>query len=452
MRIKTLVVTIMCGLAAVIPQVVPAQTAGARNSFAGDRAVITPYTEVHRDNLLNGLQIVTLERQGAGNVSCDIVIRAGSMFDLVGKTGLAKLTQESLLAANPRLTEELESLQAKIEWGIDWDTTWFHIDTPLANFDAVLEIVARLLVVENVRPDAFKLAVGQQLEEIKNLDSSPARHADLAFFKSIYGEHPYGHNLRGTPATIGNIRQGDVYEFIRRFYVANNASAIISGEIKKDRVLRAFKVFFGGWMKGEVVPATFRPPRQIKQVNLVKTEIPEATSTELRVGLPGVAIGDPAWLTTEVMARILAARLRKTPEASGSDFSVRALPRLLPGPFMISAGLPAESASVFSQRATDQLALLARDAVANDELQQAKSELAREYAARSMEENLRLIEVYSLPRNYPLSLEEKINSISAADVQKVATKMFEANALTVVVVGRVNDAFKTTPREGDRNH
>src|SRR5262245_7492897 len=77
----------------------------------------TPYSNVRRDNLLNGLQVISLERAGDANVKCDLVIRAGAMFDLAGKTGQAALTQDTLLAVNPQLKEEIESLQAKIDWG-----------------------------------------------------------------------------------------------------------------------------------------------------------------------------------------------------------------------------------------------------------------------------------------------------------------------------------------------
>src|SRR5262245_5078582 len=77
----------------------------------------TPYSNVRRDNLLNGLQIISLERAGDATVKCDLVIRAGAMFDMAGKTGQAALTQDTLLAVNPQLKEEIESLQAKIDWG-----------------------------------------------------------------------------------------------------------------------------------------------------------------------------------------------------------------------------------------------------------------------------------------------------------------------------------------------
>lgn len=441
MRIKNARILLLCVMLA-LPGV---QIAGQANTFTSDKAMTTPYTEVNRDSLLNGLQIVTLERPSDQMVRCDIVIRTGSMFDLVGKTGLAMLTQESLMAANPRIREELESLQARIDWGVDWDTTWFRIDVPASGFDTVVEIVARLLVVENIRTDAFKSAVQRHLSDLKDARLPDATSADLAFFRAVYGEHPYGHNLRGTPATINNIKQGDIYEFIRRFYAANNASAIITGNIQKDRVMRAFKVFFGGWMKGQIVPPTFRPPRQIRQVNLVRNEVPGATATELRVGLLGARIGDAEYLPSVVLARILEGRINKDAARSNNPVTVKSLPRILPGVFMASASLPPVQASEYSRLATDQMAGMAQSTVSGIELQAAKADVLREYEARPMEEYLREIEVYSLPRNYPLSVKSKIESITAADLQKLARKMFEANALTVVISGRIEEPSKTNP-------
>jgi predicted Zn-dependent peptidase len=50
-----------------------------------------------------------------------------------------------------------------------------------------------------------------------------------------------------------------------------------------------------------------------------------------------------------------------------------------------------------------------------------------------------------LPKNYPLNVKENIEKISAADVQRVAKRLFDANAMTVVALGRVNESFKTQP-------
>ena len=405
----------------------------------------TPYSNVKRDSLLNGLQIVSLERAGDSAVKIDLDIHAGAMYDLVGKTGLAKLTQETLLATNPRLKEELESLQAKIDWGVDWDTTWFHIETPANNFEAVLEILARLLVVENVRAESFKRAQQEHLARIKSSQPSLAERTQESFLKALYGDHPYGHNIDGNEATIEGIKQGDIYDFMKRLYLANDVSAIVVGNISHEHAMRAFKTFFGGWTKGQIAPSTFRAPRQVNQLNLVKIEAPEASGIEMRGGVLGVKYTDPDFLTTELMARILATRLKKNTGGSALELAVKSAPRILPGPFFFTASVPTDQAPALVRRVTEDFAALAASPISAEELTAVKSELANEYSSRPVEYYLREIEVYALPRNFPEKVGPRIEKITAEDLHRVAKKMIDANALTIVAVGKVNESFKSNP-------
>jgi zinc protease len=405
----------------------------------------TPYSNVRRDNLLNGLQIITLERANDANVKCDLVIRAGAMFDLTGKAGLAALTQDTLLAVNPQLKEEIESLQGNIDWGLNWDTTWFHIETPANNFDAVFEILGRLLVVENIRPDAFKRAQQERLEKIKSVKRAPAEQADEAFFKAVYGDHPYGHEIHGGEGSVTGIKQADVYDFLKRFYLANNVSIIVVGNITHERAIKPFKNFFGGWAKGQAVPATFRQPQQVLQSKLVKVEIADAPNVELRGGMIGFKSSDPDFLGSVAMARILSARLKREAESIGGSFTVQSLRRILSGPFYFSATVPADQAQAFSLKATESFASLATTTVSAEELAAAKSSLVEEHAARSVEDYLREIEVFKAPKNYPLTVKESIEKITGADVQRAAKRIFDANAMTVVALGRVGENFKSNP-------
>ncbi len=422
---------------------VSAQKKNKTNPAVPEATQVTPYSSVRRDNLLNGLQLITLDRQSDAIVKCDLVIRGGAMFDLIGKTGLAALTQDSLMAVNPRIKEELASLGAKIDWGVTWDTTWFHIETPANNFGAAFELVARLLVVETIRPDAFKKAQQSQLDELKAHKPAAAQQANEAFLNAIYGVHPYGHNIEGNEKTIAAITQGDVYDIVRKFYIANNASAIIAGNIPHERVMQVFKVLFGGWAKGQIVPATFRQPTQTSKLKLVKVDLPDPGNVELRGGLIGVKRSDTDYLTTDVMARVLANRLKRDTDATSATLSVKADPRILSGPVFFSASVPGDKAAEFSRRATETFAALATAPISEAEVAVAKSSLAGEYAARSIEFNLREIEMFLLPRNFPTEVAGLIGKISAADVQRVAKRLFDANALTVVVAGKVNDALNS---------
>lgn len=399
-------------------------------------APTTPYSDVRRDNLLNGFQIITRERANDALLKCDIILRAGAMFDLTDKTGLAVLTQATLIAVNPRIKEEYESLNAKIDWGVNWDTTWFHIESPATNFDTAMEILARLVIVENIRPDAFKKAQQDQLDKFKTRPLTPAERADAAFLNALYGAHPYGHNLEGNEKSIGGMKSGDLYDYLKRFYMGNDAFAVVTGNVKHERIMRTFKAFFGGWIKSAIVQPTFRAPARVTALNFVKVEAPEAATVELRGGVLGVRLTDPDYVAVELLARLLSTRLKR---AGLETVAVQQPARLLPAPFYFTASAPADQAQAISRQVTDAFAALATKEAAADELATIKAALAGEYAARPIDQFLREIETYNLPKNYPLALNERIEKLTAADLQRVAKRLLEANALTVVALGRVNE-------------
>ena len=403
-------------------------------------APITAYSNVRRDNLLNGFQVVSLERpyaSDAANIKCEVVVRAGAMFDLVDKTGLATLTQAALMAVNPRVKEEFESLNARIDWGVTHDVTWFHIESPPNNFDTAMEIFARLLVVETVRPDAFKKAQADQLAKLKAAQFTPAQRADEAFQTALYGAtHPYGHNLDGNEKTISGMKPGDLFDFVKRFYLSNNAFAVVTGPVKHERLMRTFKTFMGGWTKSLLTPATFRAPQRVANLNVVKIEAADAANVELRGGLLGARYGDTDFLTIELLGRVLSARLK---QANLENVAVHTPARTLTGALAFAASVPAEQAQAVSRKATDTLAELATKAITADELAAAKAALTADYAARPTEQFLREIETYALAKTYPLNVSKAINDLTAAEVQRTAKRLLEANALTVVVVGRVNE-------------
>ncbi|MBI1764155.1 MAG: insulinase family protein [Acidobacteria bacterium] len=396
----------------------------------------TPFSDVRRDNLLNGFQIITLERVSEPVLKCDVVLRAGAMFDLADKTGLATLTQATLMAVNPRVKEEFESLNAKLEWGVNWDLTWFHIESPPGSFDAVMEILSRLLIVENIRADAFKRAQQDTLDKLKTTQPTLAERADEAFLRALYGTHPYGHNLLGNLQTIASMKLGDLYDFHKRFYMGNDAFAVVTGPVKHERIMRTFKTFFGGWIKGAIVQPTFRAPARVEQLNFVKVEVAEAATVELRGGVLGARLTEGDYLAVELLARILAVRLKR---AGVEGVTIHHPERVLAAPFYFAATVTADQAQAVSRQITEAFAALATTELTAEELANAKAALNAEYAAYPIELSLRDIEAFNLPKPWPLTLNTNIKELTAAELQRVAKRLLEANALTVVALGRVNE-------------
>jgi zinc protease len=399
----------------------------------------TPYSEVRREALLNGLQVITLERREEAKVTCRLVIRGGAMYDVVGKTGLAIVTAEALLAVNPQLKEELESLDATFNWGVTLDTTWFQIEAPNGNLDQVLSRLGRLLVVETVRKDAFEAAQKARVEKLKALQLAPPAKADEAFFAALYGEHPYGHNVEGAGDTVAPIKHGDVLDFYKRVYLANNMFAVVQGNLRHDRVMSLFRMFYGGWIKGVPAPPTFRPPYRTLEARVQKVEQADLANVEVRGGVIGVSHTDADFIATRLLAVVLENRLKKLEAAATVQFA----PRILAAPLYFNASLSADKATTFSRQATDLFATLDKSEISEVELATAQAALLNEHQARPITAYLEEIATFKLPETYPLTYESKVKAVSTLDLQRVAKRLLEANALTVLVLGKVGDGVKS---------
>lgn len=427
---------------AVLIAVLPLSGHGQSGSgVAGASPAETPFSNVRRESLLNGLQIITHQRPGEATVRCEIVIRVGSMFDSVGKSGMVALTQRTLLAVNPRLRDELDSLQSKIDWGVDTDRTWFRLEAPPSTFEEALEILSRLLVVENIRADAFKRAQEEQVSQIRQ-PLSPANRADEVLYQSIYGDYPYGRNVIGSELTVSGLRQGDVYDVFQRFYLANNAAVILSGNVASERILRAFKYFFGAWSKGAPTPATFRQPIQVPTTKIVRVEDQRAAEVELRGGIPGVRYTSPDFPLTQLLAGILARRWRASSRLPTTALAIGAEPRVLAGPIVFSGRITPAQVEAATRHLPESFASLATSIPTDEEIAEARTSLLARLEARSVEDWLRDIETYALPRNFPLTLRSRLTGATPTELQSLAKRLTEANALTMVVLGPLGEPAK----------
>lgn len=395
----------------------------------------TPFSDVRRDSLLNGLQIVTLEKNTSPKVICHLTVRGGSMFDLVGKAGVATLTVETLLAVNPKLKEDLASLEAQMDWGVTLDHTWFRIEAPAQNLQETISIIARLLVTDVIRKESFAKAHQKHLEHQKSLQLPAAAQADEAFIAALYGDHPYAHTTEGNAASIVNIQYGDVYDFYKRVYLANNMFAVVEGNLKREKVMNIFRTYFGSWIKGSPAPPTFRPPTRTPEVRVIKIEQAGLSNVEIRGGVIGVSHTDADYLATVLLSRLLDKRLKQIEATSMTSFP----PRVLAAPIHFSASVPAERAVEISRQITDIFAQLSKQEISEVELATAQAALLEEHRAKSVSEYLREIATYKLPETYPLNFENKVKAITTLDLQRVAKRLLDANALTVLVMGKVSE-------------
>jgi predicted Zn-dependent peptidase len=155
--------------------------------------------------------------------------------------------------------------------------------------DVPMAIDVTLDMVTSARLDEadFEMERGVILEELAMHEDDPGEVADEAFAAALFGGHPLGRPIGGTPSIIAAVPRSAVWDHYKARYVSSRLTVAAAGAVSHDdvcaRTLDALAR--GGWdVTGAVVPearrdtglslsATFTPSvtieRDDEQVNIL---------------------------------------------------------------------------------------------------------------------------------------------------------------------------------------
>ena len=69
----------------------------------------------------------------------------------------------------------------------------------------------------------------------------------------LFPNHYYGRPIIGWKHEIENLSFDDVIEFYKKYYVPNNATLVLSGDVDFERVKKLTKKYFGKRRKGNAL-------------------------------------------------------------------------------------------------------------------------------------------------------------------------------------------------------
>ncbi len=88
------------------------------------------------------------------------------------------------------------------------------------------------------------------ISELQGGDNDPDQLLDNEVTAAAFRAHPYGHPTIGWLEDLTRMTRDDLYGHYRRFYVPNNATLVVVGDVDADDVLRRVDSHFGGICPG----------------------------------------------------------------------------------------------------------------------------------------------------------------------------------------------------------
>jgi predicted Zn-dependent peptidase len=329
------------------------------------------------------------------------------------------------------------------------DASTIRLHVPVERLADALPIMADLARRPTFPKEDLERLRQQRLTSLLQARDDPATIAAVAFARILYGPtHRYGTMTIGSAQTIKSFTPDDLRAFYASTFRPDTAALIVVGDVTADAALPLLETSFGTWhpqgapnASAKVPPVT---PPATRTVYLL--DKPGAAQSQIRIGSIGVPRSTPDYFPIQVMNTILGgsftSRLNNNLReqhgyayGAGSAFDMR----LSAGPFSASAGVQSDKTAESLKEFFNELNGILKP-VPPDELARAKNYIALRYpgAFETTGDVSRQIEnllVYHLPEDYFATYVQKIQAVTAADVQRVAQKYIQPDRLAVVVVG-----------------
>ncbi|MEO0155814.1 MAG: pitrilysin family protein [candidate division WOR-3 bacterium] len=408
---------------------------------------------IQRDTLENGFVILLSEAHKIPIVELKIVVKSGSIYDPVGKEGLANLTAKMLLRGTElhkgdELIERIEYLGADININAQEDYIGISGRALSKDLYILLDIVSECLQRPSFDTTEFKRLQRQTYSEILSQLDDPFYVGQVAFRRFLFGTHPLNHDPLGFDTTIKKINIEDVKSFYNTYYAPNNTAIILVGDFNTDSVKCEIKKYFSNWKRKEIpVFSAQLPDSKGKKGMIINKDI---SQSYIFLGFFGPNNKIPDWMPTRVMNYILGgsgltSRLAtEIREKRGLAYSVYSFfdRYNFGGYFIAGVQTKNESANEAINLILQEIGKI-KEGVSIDELERAKNYYIGNFPLnfdtyREMTNFITRIEIENLGLNYPDRYEQMVKNVTINDIKEAANKYLKTNEFCLVIVGNVN--------------
>ena len=263
--------------------------------------------------LPNGLNVILHRDTSVPVVAVNLWYHVGSGHERPGRTGFAHLFEHVMFEGSTHVPEGafdewLEAAGANNNGSTNVDRTNYYIDLPSNALDLALFLESDRLgfLLDDKAPDK----INGQRDVVKNekrssYDNQPYGKAFLELPTMLYpAGHPYSWSTIGSMDDLTAASFEDVARFFRTYYVPNNASLVIAGDIDIDATKQLVEKWFSEIPRGKPVPALSPPTPMLDGVKR-KTLTDRVQLPRLYMGWHTPALLKPGDATLDIVANLL---------------------------------------------------------------------------------------------------------------------------------------------------
>jgi len=412
--------------------------------------------------LKNGIKVLVVENHKLPRVNYSLrfdrkPIVEGEKAGVISLLG-SMLGNGTTSISKDEFNEEVDFLGASVNVGFGSGFAF----TLTKNNERVLDLFSDAVINPLLTEDEFEKEKEKLIEGLKSqkkdIDAISGRVGDaLSYGKN----HAYGEFI--TEQTIDNISFQDVLDYHAKFFIPNNVYIVVIGDVNYKNVKSLISEKFGAWNKGKNID----DPEPVLTENVALTEInfvdlPTATQSAIQVtNNVDLKMTDEDYFAALMANDILGGggegylfkNLREDKGYTYGAYSSIGSNRYGVSKFRAGAKVRNMVTDSAVSEIVKEISRIRLEKVDSELLKNAKAKYVGSFIRNA--ENPQTIAGYALniklnnlPDDYYESYLENINSVSEADVKKVANKHFKIANTRIVVVGKGSDVVANLEEVG----
>jgi len=414
---------------------------GPASADNGDTAIV--------QTLANGLT-VTIERlPHLRSAAAGVWVKTGSANESASQAGISHFLEHLFFKGTETrsardLVEAVERQGGQLNAFTSRDHTCVYVKTLDTHVTVGIDILADIIKHSLFRDLEKERNV--VLEEIASIEDVPEDHVHERLAGRVWPNHPLGRPISGSLASVTALQLEDIRAYYESWYRPQNLYFSIAGNFDEDAVLEQVNAAFGDLPAGASASPN-GPPEFGAGVETIERDIAQS---HLCLGFPGPAVDDPRRYAYDVLCSALGGgsmsrlfeRIREDEGLAYAIYSFHAT-HLTSGILGVYAAVAPQNCRKTLELIFDELRNFRDEPMGEDELAINREQLkggmlmALEHTFVRMSRLAKSMMYFD--RIVPIEeVVQKVDAVTAADVQALAQSIFTRADCALVALGPAN--------------
>ncbi|MCK4648216.1 insulinase family protein [bacterium] len=412
--------------------------------------------------LKNGMTILIRESHASKVVSCQVLVKTGSIYEGSKMGGGLSHYLEHVVSGgtNSRFTESeikerVQAIGGAANAYTSYERTVYFINTTEEHYKEAISLLLAYVTDCQFNDKEFKREKPVIIQEFQMGENNPSRQLWSVFMKTAYRKHPVRYPIIGEKDIFLKINRDDLISYYHRWYMPENMVISVAGDVNREEVLNTVIDLAGRLKRIENFPYVL--PQEPPQLSYRRVEkgLPIAKLAQAQMGFRTITLTNPDLYPLDVLAIIMGdgrtSRLyKKVKDQKGLVLSIDAgswTPTFVQGQFLISMDLPYENLSSAIDAIWEELSDVRENFVSEEALKRAKNKVVAGYifSQESLRSQARQIAMDWVSTGDPYFNEtyvSRIKQVTVEDVKRVAQKYFKKEKMTLAVIKPLKEGSK----------